>query len=347
MWSSLRKATLVFAVLLQALIATVFAALPVRAQLQGFQNNSPFAVQFVQAWSVPIPGNVKLIACKPVINNSRSNLVMLLGGDKPSDLRRTLLVTHWDGFRFAVDAQFKFLGWTVDPLLVGRYYVAPAVPPVVGSKVKHVVLPSRQIAVASGVYQWAGGTFERICPSPPALKISIDLPGSLCPLVGGVGDATQIWDVQQNQFSVSKFTLDDRDPGYPEWGLGNQLYEGRAQFAPGMQYLQSYWSDNNRWVICDKVGTPLPDPEVGTTGDSLVVYVPTDSERKRTFWQLTRHQDYQESWVSGVIAGKVLDVCIGDPRNDGKPGILVLTEDPTTRARTLLFYLPQKGMFHR
>ncbi len=324
---------------------SILAPLPCCAQLSGFQANSPFAIQFVQAWSVPLPANVKLIACKPVMNNSRNNLVMLVAGDTPTDLRRSLLVTHWDGFRFAIDAQFKFLGWTVDPLLVGRYYSAPAVPPVAGSKAKHVIIPARQIAVAAGVYQWTGGAFERVCPAPPALKISIDLPGTLCPLVGGVGDATQIWDVQQNQYSVSKFKLDDRDPGYPEWGVGNQIYDGRAQYEPGVQYLQSYWNDNDRWVICDKTGTPLPDPDTGTTGDTIIVYVPNDSERKRTYWQLTRHQDYEQSWSSGPIAGKILDVCIGDPRNDGKQGLLVLTEDPTTRKRTLLFYLPQKGLF--
>jgi hypothetical protein len=322
-----------------------FSRVATGAQVPGFQTTSPFAVQFVQAWSVPLPGNVKLIECKPLLNNSRNNLVMLVGGDNANDLRRTLLVTHWDGFRFAIDAQFKFLGWTVDPLLVGRFYDAPKIPPVAGSKAKPVVQPLRQVAVAAGIYQWAGGTFERVCPAPPALKVSINLPGTLCPLVGGVGDATQIWDVEQNQYRVSLFKLDDRDPGFPEWGLGNQIYEGRARFEPGVQYLQSYWNDTQRWVICDKLGTALTDPETGTTGDTIVVYVPKDSERKRTFWQLTMHQDYEQAWTSGVIPGKVLDVCIGDPRNDGTAGILVLTEDPASHLRTLLFYKPQKGLF--
>jgi len=48
--------------------------------------------------------------------------------------------------------------------------------------------------------------------------------------------------------------------------------------------------------------------------------------------------DLEESFRSDPLPGRVLDVRVGDPHNDGKPGILVLTSENDDKDRRLLFF---------
>jgi hypothetical protein len=90
-------------------------------------------------------------------------------------------------------------------------------------------------------------------------------------------------------------------------------------------------------------GTPikLPDNTMSTTGDKLVVYVPKFASRAKSFWQM-KMEDFEEDWRSGPLPGRLLDVRVGDPKNDGKNGILVLTSENKDTEGHLYFYTQDK-----
>ena len=110
-------------------------------------------------------------------------------------------------------------------------------------------------------------------------------------------------------------------------------------FQPGVRFVQTYWSGKNKWFIGLAMGASagIPEEPKATVGDRLVVYTPRYVSREKSFWE-TQPQDLEESWRSEILPGRVLDVRIGDPKNDGKIGILVLTADKNTLERRLHFY---------
>jgi len=82
-----------------------------------------------------------------------------------------------------------------------------------------------------------------------------------------------------------------------------------------------------------------PEDANATTGDRLVVYTPNYDSRDRSFWAM-RSSDFDESWRSDPIPGRVLDVRVGDPQNSGKAGIALLTAENDDKDRRLSFFQP-------
>ena len=57
------------------------------------------------------------------------------------------------------------------------------------------------------------------------------------------------------------------------------------------------------------------------------------------FWA-AKPADMEDTWRSDPFPGRILDVRIGDPRNEGKDGILILTSEKNDKERHLYFYRP-------
>lgn len=307
----------------------------------GFQKNpDPFQVSFAEAWSTPLDGKVKLIESASILHNDTQSLIELLAGPKPDDPRRTVVVAHWDGFRFATDTSFSFLGWEGDPLMCGRFVLPVVSPPIKGAKKKPEAPITHQLLVASGIYAWTGGAFEQICPCPPQVKLAIIHPPSPSLLLGGVADATQVWEAGETQYKPVAYQLTPSEDSYLHYGIGTQKFRGEQDFLPHTHPVQVWWNSRERWFICVQSGSMDPKRPDMSTGDEVVVYIPRARNRDRTFWELTSVDDYLEGWRSAALPGHVLDVRIGDPKNNGHIGMLVLLEDPETSKRTLLFYSP-------
>jgi hypothetical protein len=306
---------------------------------------SLFAVQFQLAWQEPLPDPVKLIEIGPVLDAKKQSLVLLVGGKDRSDAKRKLLVTHWDGFRFATDASTDFLGNALDALLVGHFRTPPKSDTGKAPPVTH------QIVTTEGIYEWTGRALARLCEAPADLKLAILLDKSSDQLMTGIGDKTVVYEVGEKDAHPASDKVPADGRGYVRYGVGTQDYPGSdtVTIAPGVRYVQSYWSPQRRWVIGLIAGQPanLSDLPNATTGDRLAVYVPKQESRDKTFWA-TGRDDWEEAWRSSPLPGRVLDVRVGDPKNEGKPGLLVLLADNNDRDRRLYFFTaaPQGGIGH-
>ena len=337
--------------------ATLFVSVSTQAQIQpprgkaGFPGNrppTPFDVAFERAWTTPAFADpVRLIEIGPVTDDKKNNLLLLVSGKDANDYKRKLLVTHWDGHAFVNDTSTDFLGTALDALLVGKFRSAarPTIltttQPVKGKKPK--TLPTSQIVTTEGVYAWTGSAFNRLFASPPNLRLALMLDGTPDQMVIGSGDRAASYEAGETECSPSGYFLNTSDAGYVRMGVGTQAYDGAKDFAPGVRYLQSYWNGRSRWVIGLQRGTPAATPEDpnATTGDRLIVYTPKLQNREKTFWKLTRSDDFDETWKSDPFPGRVLDVRVGDPKNENKDGLLVLTAENKDKERHLYFYAPK------
>jgi hypothetical protein len=311
---------------------------------------NPYRMNFSTAWDMPLQDPVKLIDIAPVLNDRETSLLLLVDSQAKSDYRRKLMVTHWDGQRLINDTSIDFFGTTLDSLLVGHFRVVTkptaVVTPVTDKKAKRPAPPpTRQVATTEGIYQWTGGTFARLYSSPPGLKLALTLEGAQDQMLINAGDNTRIYEAGDTDVHPSEFELTGDEVGYPHNGVGTQLYDGLKEFLPSVRYVQTYWNTRYHWqigVLRGKLNANLTNPDA-TTGDRLVVYVPKAETHDRPFWQLMRTDQYEESWRSPVIPGRILDVRVGDPRREGKIGILVLTAENDDRNRHLYFYAPIEG----
>jgi hypothetical protein len=329
---------------------------PVRSAAQRpspFNQDNPARIGFQLAtWNVRVPDRAKLIEVGPLLDDHHNSLVFLIGGQDRNDYRRKLLVTHWDGFQFATDSSLDYIGWAVDPLLIGRFRAIPTAPAVSTAPADPAAPPARakrpsappthQLAVASGIYSVTGGTFVSLSSAPPALKLTVDRADGTAEMVTGYGDSAAFYEMGDKDVHASNFTLSPDDDGAPHWGIGNQFFDGQKEYLPGIRYAQTYWVGRFHWQIGLVKGKSLDLKESpdATTDDRLVVYVPKLENRNKTCWQMTRPEDYEETWRSGPIPGRVLDVRVGDATNTGQIGILVLTSENNDRERHLYYYLP-------
>ena len=304
--------------------------------LSGNRLFNPFEVQFQRAWSAVLTDPIKLIEIGPATEDKKNSLLLLQAGRDTNDYKRKLIVTHWEGSRFVTDTTNEFIGTVLDALLVGHFRPTgkAAVIPAVASKEqtgkdkkKPKSTPTSQIVTTEGVYNWNGSGFTRLFASPPNLRLSLILEGTPDQLVMKNGDASVVYEAGETDAHPSQFLLTTGDPGYARMAVGTQPYDGSRDFAPNVRYMQSFWQNRNHWIVGLERGKPAPtkDDPNATTGDKLVVYTPKLSNREKTFWQLTRSSDFDESWKSEALPGRVLDVRVGDPKNEGKDGILVLT----------------------
>ena len=348
--------------------------------LSGNRLFNAYETQFQRAWTAILKDPIKLLEIGPVTEEKKNNLLLLQAGKDTNDYHRKLIVTHWDGNRFVTDTTSEFLGTALDALLVGRF--RPTVKPTVvanaqlpkqpnskepapsdaaatapdtkeaapkktvsADKKKPRSLPASQIVTTEGVYTWNGSGFTRLFSSPPNLRLALALEGTPDQLVMKNGDASVVYEAGDTDTHPSAFLLAVNDPGYARMAIGTQPYEGSKEFTVNVRYMQSFWQNGKRWIVGLERGKPAPTPDDpnATTGDRLVVYTPKLSNRDKTFWQLTHSSDFDESWKSDALLGRVLDVRVGDPKNEGKDGILVLTSENDSAERHLTFFVPVVG----
>jgi hypothetical protein len=338
---------------------------PQRPGGNGFGGRSLFRTIFTQVWTMKLDDPVKLIEVGQITDNKRINLLMLVGGTDVSDYKRKLLVTHWANGQFNVDEQKEFPGAAVDSLLAGRFRQdiitppAPATPaPTTTPDGKPAKAPpkrkpapaptSLQVVTTEGVYTWRSGHLSRLFTAPPNTRLDMVVEPVPDVVVGGQGNQAQAYvmgDTQAEPFPGNPPSAGD---GYVHFGVGTQDYEGSEdlKMALGVRYVQSYWKDNSHWMIGivrpqnTQIGNNT-NPNGKTVGDRLVVLTPKAGKTDLDFWAI-KPVDLEESWRSDPFPGRILDVRIGDPRNDGKEGLLILTSENNDTERHLYFYRPQQ-----
>jgi len=322
------------------------------------RNTNQSHLTLERLWTANFTDPVKLIEIGPALDDKRNSLVLLVGGKEKTDYRRKLVVMHWEGLRFVEDSSNDFMGTTTDALLLGRFRSvaaagiipaqAPVVktgkPPVKGAK-KAGTRPTRQIITTEGIYMWTGGTLGRLFSAPPNLRLGLMLDGSPDQMVINSGDSATPYEAGETDVHPSAFLMTKDVVGYVRFAVGTQPYEGSKDFLAGVRIVQTYWSGRTKWLIGLLRGQPanttdFPD---ATTGDRLVIYVPKQANRDKSNWEMIRTDDYDEAWRSDPLPGRVLDVRVGDPKNDGKEGILVLTAENNETERHLYFYAPANG----
>lgn len=316
----------------------------------GSRDYNPFRIPFAQAWDLKLQDPVKLIEIAPVLNDQTTNLLMMVDGNQRTDYRRKLLVTHWDGLHFVTDTSIDFFGTVLDSLLAGRFHTMPKPAPVPTTAADKKVRkpqspPTRQIVTTEGVWYWTGGTLRRLYSAPANLKLAVVQDGTQDQLVSKIGDTIKVYEADETEVNESEYQWTGTEDGYPHYGVGTQNYEGVKDLLPGVRYAQTYWSIRYRWQVGLLRGKSanLRDLPDATLGDKVVVYVPKAANKDRTFWQLPRTDQYEEAWRSPALPGRVLDVRVGDPKHEGKVGILVLTSENEDRDRHLYFFAPVEG----
>lgn len=324
----------------------------------------PFRTVFTQAWTMTLPDPVKLIEVGQVTDNKRINLLMLVGGTDVSDYRRRLLVTHWTGGQFAVDEVKEFPGATVDSLLAGRFRQDAALTPTqvtppsttlpngkLGKAIKAAppkrkpTAPgtSQQIVTTEGVYTWRSGHLTRVFTAPPNTRLAMILMQESAPdlVVGGQGNQAQAYVMGDTQADLFPGNPPSAGDGYVRFGVGAQDYEGAEdlKMALGVRYVQSYWNGRSRWMI--GIARPANSTPGSTPADRLVVLTPRAGKADLDFWA-AKPADLDETWRSEPFPGRILDVRIGDPRNEGRDSILVLTSENKDKERHLYCFRPSQ-----
>jgi hypothetical protein len=327
-----------------------FHSAPAAAQTPGNRAYNPFSVEFRRAWDVAVSDPVNLIEIGPA-KGDKNNLLMLIGGRDPNDYKRELRVTTWAGFQFNTDFSTEFIGKVQDALLLGHFRDAKASPEVKPAKGKSSPKIARQIVTTEGVYEWTGGTFSRQFAAPADVKLALILDKSPDQLLVGSGSAAQLYEIGDNDAHPSQMAALSDGGGYVRLGIGTQEASNTSsagsglEIMPGVRYVQSIWVGRNHWYIGLLRGKSLNLPDVpnATTGDRLIVYTPQLKSRDKSFWAMSPKrfsEDFEESWRSDPLPGRVLDVRVGDPKNEGKDGILILTAENNDRARHLYFFAP-------
>lgn len=335
----------------------------------------PYRFTFQRSWEVSFQESVRLIEIGPVTSNNKMNLVLLLGGSTPTDTRRVIRVMHWLEPRFVLDTEVTGQALGLDTLLLGRFHsgklpTAAVLPEAIDTtkpqtkpdaveptptdkkddkknskskpKPPPKVNPNKglQVMTTMGLYAWNQNSLLRLASVPPDVKIAIAQSGRLDSFLVGAGNGTTPYEFLENEVRPITQSLPSED-GYARSGVGTQSFQGSENLKlPGdLRYVQSAWNGRIRWLIALQRGTPAPtasDPDA-TSGDRLVVFVPRISARDKNFWT-TRFEDMEEVWRSEPLPGKVLDVRVGDPKNEGKPGIVALISEKDGRESRILFF---------
>jgi hypothetical protein len=329
------------------------AAGSLRAEAQArptTRSRSSFHVAFQRAWDLPVPDPVKLIEIGAVTDPKRNNLVMMTGGKDANDYKRRLLVMHWGGVQFVPDYTTEFLGTSLDALIVGHFRV-PRQPvglkPIKGKEPP--MLPANQVVTTEGVYTWTGNGLSRLFAAPPGVRLSLVLEKSLDQIVTGNGGGATAFQVEESGVRpLLSFDLPSDSPGYVHYGIGLQDFSGveKMGIGAGVRYAQSFWTGRSKWFIGVARGkaSPTQDLPTYTMGDQLVVFTPKFANKNKTFWE-SKQDDFEEAWRSDPLPGQILDVRVGDPKNEGKDGLLVLTLENGGKDRHLYFYTVAPGSF--
>ncbi len=316
------------------------------SQNNGNRLYNAFSVKLTRTWSETLQDPVKLMDIAPVTGD-RSNLILLIEGNDPQDYRRKLRLTHWDGLRFAKDDETEFLGKPLDVLVSGLLHEPKPLTPMPGQKKPKRPAQTRQIVASSGVYEWVDGKLNRFAEPPIGVKALIDLDKTPGYLLTGSGDGSNLFSLRDSALQqVNDWKVPEDSKGVVRFGIGLQDFDGSEamQIESGTRFVQAIWKDRQRWFVCLRRGksASLPGLPNATTGDKLLIYIPKLSARDKSFWQM-KPEDFEVNDAAEAIAGRILDVRIGDPKNDGKEGILVLTAEGTDgKSRKLTFFAPER-----
>ena len=205
------------------------------------------------------------------------------------------------------------------------------------------VLPPTQVVTTEGVYAWMKGTLTRLFAAPPEVHFSLVLHDQDIDdrLVAGAGDSAAAFEIGPNFAKESNEGAPKTGAGYFRSGAGNQQFPGAPgmMIEPDVRYMQSIWDGKYKFIVGLAKGSAAPTPANpnATTGDRIVVYAPKFASKSKSFWQLS-HDEFEEDWRSEPLPGRVLDVRIGDVKNDGKIGILVLTAQNKDQEGRLYFF---------
>lgn len=323
-----------------ALLLPGLGITPAAAQTSPFKGSfNPYAVQFRRAWDYTLPDPVKLIDLGQTNTEKKQKLLLLGIGKNAADPKRKLVVTHWDGFRFSEDFSHDFVGSGLDALLVAHFRTAPPAVQPAGTRPGP---PSQwQIATGEGIYEWDGRTYSRLFAAPPEIKLAMMLDKMPDQLVCGVGDGAVAYEIGPKD--VHPATAEATDSGgFVRYGVGTQDYAGAEGllFTGAIRYTQSFWEGNRRWVIGRLPGkaAELKDFPAATTGDRLVVFIPKAGGKDKNFWA-THADEMEEAWRGDPLPGRVLDVRVGDPKDENTIGILVLTAENQDKVYRLYYYV--------
>lgn len=338
-------------------------------------------VTFSKTWDYQLDSPAKLIEIGPVTDPKKNSLVAMLGGKDATDNSRKLVIMHWDGLRFSSDATLDFKGLPIDALLIGKFRSAktapvisspfdrqnnrlgsrpggygntPQTPTTPGTLTPAVKtgppLPPYQLVTTEGVYAWINKGLTRLYGAPVDIRLTLVGDQTDDRLVAGQPDKAVAYEVGENYVRESTDGAPTNGGGYVRMGVGTQEYAGSSlvMLSKDIRYVQTLWEGRNKqWIVGLVKGSPAPTTEFpnATTGDRLVVYVPRFSTQKKSFWQYAFNDiatDFEEDWRSDPLPGRVVDIRIGDPRNEGKIGILVLTSENKEKEGHLYFYQPDK-----
>jgi len=338
------------------------------AQPPSNQRN-PIPVTFSKSWDYMLEVPVKLIEIGPITDTHRNNLVAMKPGKDGSDLNRTLLLLHWDGQRFVTDGTKESHGQAIDSLFIGKFHTVRnnsqgaspfdrtngGRPPINASTTSrpstmlktNSTMPPVQIVATDGVFVWQNSSISKLFNSPLEVRLALVLgeQESDDRLVCGAGDTATSYEVGDTRASLSTEGAPTTGGGYARFGVGLQIFPGvdKMLLDRDVRYVQSIWEGKYKYMVGLAKGTPSPTPQnpAATTGDRLVVYVPRFASRSKSFWQ-TQLTDFEEDWRSEPLPGHVLDIRFGDPKSEGKSGILVLTSENKDQEGHLYFYTQDK-----
>ena len=304
---------------------------------------NPLGVQFRRLWQFPLTEPAKLMDIGPVTNEKKNSVVFLAEGRESDDFHRRLLITHWDGLKFAEDSAANFVGTTLDTLLVGHFRDVKSKTVARPGK-KIVPTLGRQIITTNDIYEWSDNLLTRIFPAPSGVKLAVEKGDAPSVFLAGLDEATVNYALTETEVVPLKtFALPPEGSGYARLGVGTQDYKGadKMRLSTGARYVQSYWRGRTRWMIALLPGQASAGTSA-TTGDKLLVYTPKLASRDKNFWA-TNFDDLEEAWRSDPISGRVLDVRVGDPKNEGRLGIAVLTAENNGKDRFLTFFGVTQG----
>lgn len=319
---------------------------PLAGVAQKKSGGNPLGVRLIgfrQEWIAVMPPGTKLFDIGRVKQDQNPYLVTMSTTTTLNDPRRTLSVLRWNGSRFISESGLEMTGSLVDVLLVGNYRTLGTAPVGNGDKTRtRGFVRNTQVIASEAIYEWNGKDFERISAAPIGLKGEIVGGRRLSGLLAGAGDQTTTYEFAGNEIRVAKdFILPLEEDSFLKFAIGSQDYPGSEalRLGAGTRYIQSHWRGQNHWMMGIAVGRSLPtqeDPKA-TIGDRLVVYAPRQGAADRAFWA-SPFGDFEEVWRSEALPGKILDVRVGDPRNDGKDGIMVLVSENEGKDRKLYFF---------
>ncbi len=330
-------------VLLIAIIVLQFEV-PVLAQKKNGGNS--FGVRqigFRQEWVSVMPQGAKLFDLGRVKQDQTPYLTVMATNINPKDPRRTVSLMRWNGSRFIAESTVDVAGAVVDVLLAGNYRTLGTAGTATGDKGRaRGFVRSVQVIASEGILEWNGKDFERVSPAPIGVKGEILMGRRLCVLMAGAGDQTTTYEFVGNEVRVTKdFVVPQEEDTFLRFAIGSQDFPGSEalRLGAGTRYIQSHWKGQNRWMIGLLTGrlVPLQDDPKATVGDRVVVYAPRQGTPEKTFWA-SSFGDLEEVWRSEALPGKILDVRVGDPRNDGKEGIMVLVSENEGKERRLYFF---------